>query len=268
MSYYKVPQDVEAEDKLLGPFSFRQFVYLMIVAGLVALAWGLSNIFIGLAFIPAPLIIFFAALALPLRKDQPTETYLAALLNYLIKPRKRVWDPDGIDHTIEILAPKKVEVPMTKTIFGQEAVEQLGYLARVVDTSGWAAVSPSLADSSQSAVLSGDIIAEADSAPDMLGVYDSVSQNIDRMMNQNSSLTKEQLVNKFKQEAIYTSGNLQKNASGQQVHTIQFENASAQIANPDIIKLANDEAFTIETISKQANRLANKQSGDASASPR
>ena len=27
MAVYKVPQDVEADDKLIGPFSFRQFIY-------------------------------------------------------------------------------------------------------------------------------------------------------------------------------------------------------------------------------------------------
>ena len=32
MAEYKVAQDVEAEDKLIGPFSFRQFIYLIIVA--------------------------------------------------------------------------------------------------------------------------------------------------------------------------------------------------------------------------------------------
>ena len=47
MSTYKVPQDVEADDKLLGPFSFRQFVYLMIVAASGAATWalwGLGNV--------------------------------------------------------------------------------------------------------------------------------------------------------------------------------------------------------------------------------
>ena len=34
MAQYKVPQDVEADDKLIGPFSFRQFVYLLIAGGL------------------------------------------------------------------------------------------------------------------------------------------------------------------------------------------------------------------------------------------
>ena len=65
MAQYKVPQDVEADDKLLGPFSFRQFVYLLVVGGCIALAIGLFQIFPLLAIIPLPFIILFAALALP-----------------------------------------------------------------------------------------------------------------------------------------------------------------------------------------------------------
>jgi hypothetical protein len=70
MAVYKVPQDVEADDKLIGPFSFRQFIYLIIVALSIAAAWGLGHLFIPLAILPFPIILFFGALALPLRKDQ------------------------------------------------------------------------------------------------------------------------------------------------------------------------------------------------------
>ena len=79
MATYKVPQDVEADDKLLGPFSFRQFVYLMIVLGMVVLAVGLWQLFPLLAIIPIPFALFFGILALPIKKDQPMETYFAAL---------------------------------------------------------------------------------------------------------------------------------------------------------------------------------------------
>ena len=58
MAVYKVPQDVEADDKLIGPFSFRQFIYLIVVAISMAGAWGLSTVFIPLAIIPLPFIIF------------------------------------------------------------------------------------------------------------------------------------------------------------------------------------------------------------------
>ena len=64
MAQYKVPQDVEADDKLIGPFSFRQFVYLLIAAGLIALAVGLFQLFPLLAIIPLPPVLLFLALAL------------------------------------------------------------------------------------------------------------------------------------------------------------------------------------------------------------
>lgn len=54
MATYKVPQDVEADDKLIGPFSFRQFVYLMLVFGLGVAAVALFQVFPLLAIIPLP----------------------------------------------------------------------------------------------------------------------------------------------------------------------------------------------------------------------
>lgn len=46
MASYKVPQDVEADDKLIGPFSFRQFIYLVIVVLAGFAAWGLAQLFV------------------------------------------------------------------------------------------------------------------------------------------------------------------------------------------------------------------------------
>ena len=71
MSIYKVPQDVEAEDKLLGPFSFRQFVFLIIAVVGIGIAYALSQLLLPLFLIPMPVVLFFGALALPLKKDQP-----------------------------------------------------------------------------------------------------------------------------------------------------------------------------------------------------
>lgn len=139
MAVYKVPQDVEADDKLIGPFSFRQFIYLIIVAISMAGAWGLSQLFIPLAIIPLPIIVFFAALALPLRKDQPMEAYLSAVVSfYFLKSRKRFWIPDGINSFVTIIPPKDAERILTKDLDESEATKRLSYLADLVDTHGWA----------------------------------------------------------------------------------------------------------------------------------
>ncbi len=182
MAVYKVAQDVEADDKLIGPFSFRQFIYLIVVAISIALAWGLSRIFVGLAIIPLPLILFFGALALPLRKDQPMEVYLAALVSFYLKPRKRLWTPDGIESLIEITAPKVIEVQRTKAISELEAERRLSYLADIADTRGWAVRHSAQPIASNSMIT--DAYFEAQQTEDVLDDNGGVAQSIDTMITQ------------------------------------------------------------------------------------
>ena len=138
MAQYKVPQDIEADDKLLGPFSFRQFVYLLVAAGCIAVAVGLFQIFPILVIIPVLPALFFMILALPLKKDQPMETYLAAIVAYYLKPHKRIWTPGQKESTILITAPKIVEDSRTRDITSEEATHRLSFLANIVDTEGQA----------------------------------------------------------------------------------------------------------------------------------
>lgn len=166
MAVYKVPQDVEADDKLIGPFSFRQFIYLIVVAISGAAAWGLSQVFIPLIIIPLPFIIFFAALALPLRKDQPMEAYLSAVVSfYFLKSRKRFWQPDGIDSFVTIIPPKDADRILTKDLNEDEATRRLNYLADLVDTHGWAIRG---AGATPDTSISTDLYYESQQAPDMM----------------------------------------------------------------------------------------------------
>ena len=162
MAQYKVPQDVEADDKLLGPFSFRQFVYLLIAAILIAIAVGLFQIFPLLAIIPLPPVLLLGALALPLRKDQPMETYLAAIVSYFLKPRTRTWNPGQRESTILITAPKiKDDKPRVRDISGEEATHRLSFLADIVDTEGYAIKGISASS------MRDDLVAEANATNDM-----------------------------------------------------------------------------------------------------
>ena len=176
MAQYKVPQDVEADDKLIGPFSFRQFVYLLIAAGLIALAVGLFQLFPLLAIIPIPFALFFLALALPLKKDQPMETYLAALVSYYLKPRTKVWMSGQKESTILITAPKIKEDKRTRDITGEEATHRLSFLADIVDTGGYAI------KGAGASPMREDLVAEANATPDMFEAYQS--QVLNRVIDQ------------------------------------------------------------------------------------
>ena len=190
MSVYKVPQDVEADDKLLGPFNFRQFIYLIIVAGCIALDIFLWGIFPGLIILPLPVIIFFGALALPLRKDQPMETYLAAVVSFYLKPNKRFWQPDGVEHLIQISAPLNKEERLTKDLSQNEASRRLSYLADIVDTEGWA-IKHSIAP--VNTTVREEYSNEARAAEDMFD-NSRVSSNVDNLLSQHDQRRKKQIM--------------------------------------------------------------------------
>ena len=170
MATYKVPQDVEAEDKLLGPFTFRQFIYLLISAAGIAVIFGLFQIFPLLAIIPVPIVGFFLILALPLKKDQPMEVYLASIASFYLKSNKRLWTPGQKESTIKITAPKIVEKPRARNITEEEASTRLSFLSNLVDSEGY-----SIRNNSN---FNEDFIAETNDVPDIL------DQNSNQTINQ------------------------------------------------------------------------------------
>jgi len=192
MAMYKVPQDVEAEDKLLGPFSFRQFIYLIVTALALFLAYGLYRLFWGLVVLPLPIALFFLVLALPLKKDQPMETYLTAIVRFLLKPRLRMWDPEGELNLVEITAAKTDEGPALKDFSGQEASQRLRYLSQIVDTGGWA--SRGLTSPLENLNLSDTLVAEAQTAEDIFDNTGSVSQNFGTMIAESDQARKQEVL--------------------------------------------------------------------------
>lgn len=196
MATYKVPQDVEAEDKLLGPFSFKQFIFLIIAIMMLAFAYLLLRILPPLAIIPLPFVLFFGALALPLRKDQPMEVYLAAVISFLVKPKKRLWRADGIETLVEVTAPKVEEEPLGKGYDQEEVSRRLGYLANLVDTEGWSVRGVSNPNSS----MQTDLYHEAIGAADVLD-NSSTAGRIDTMIAQADARRREEMMARMRQPA-------------------------------------------------------------------
>ena len=305
MAQYKVPQDVEADDKLLGPFSFRQFVYLLVAAGCIALAVALFQLFPLLVIIPAIPALFFIVLALPLKKDQPMETYLAAIVSYYLKPRTRLWMPGQRESTIQITAPKKVEESRTRDITGEEATHRLSFLADIVDTGGYAI------KGAGSNPMREDLIAEANATADMFegNHFNNLSNVIQkdeterhaevvREMQQaiseteNIAMSNAQLEKRFAEmkptvpvgspqqqmqnmpvsrEEIFNSPTVilpnspvveKPVEKSNRVNQATAEKAPTIPPKPSIIELANNDAFSIETIAKEANRINRKDEGE------
>lgn len=288
MAQYKVPQDVEADDKLIGPFSFRQFVYLLIAAGLIALAVGLFQIFPLLAILPVPPVLLFLALALPLKKDQPMETYLAALVSYYLKPRTRRWVPGQRESTILITAPKIVEDTRTRDISQEEATSRLSFLADIVDSQGYA-----IKGGIQNNNMRDDLVAEANATADMFDNYKA--GRLERTMVQEQKERHEEVIRSMRAAIEANEKNRWDNATvvkdtdatkivgekvirptnepvekpvensapmAEVVKQSASENVSQKTPKDSIIELANNSDFTVATIAKEANRIKRKDEGE------
>ena len=287
MSVYKVPQDVEAEDKLLGPFSFRQFVFLIIAVIGIAIAYGLSTIFLPLAIIPVPIILFFGALALPLKKDQPMEVYLAAVISFMLKPKKRLWQPDGIERLVEVIAPKVEEKTYGNNYDQAEVQRRLSYLANLVDSQGWSIRGVNNPNSSMRA----DLFNEGQATNDILDENSATAQNINHLINQSDVRRRQEVIQKMQTgqsttlppaqspqspqpDDITPTAPLQMNpyptmrqsvlnpVSGQpaanapaQTRPTTTPQTSVNEVPPAIIELANNRDLSIETIAREANRI-------------
>ena len=270
MAQYKVPQDVEAEDKLIAWLSFRQFAYLIIAVAAAAMAFFLAQISIVLVIIPLPVIALFGTLALPIRKDQPLETYLLAVARFYLKPKVRRWDPDGTISYVEITAPKLIEQRLSKDYTGEAAKERLDYLARIMDSRGWAykGVPTAVNDS-----VNATIAAEATAATDVLDDNAELSRSFKDLIARKTEEQKQQAISRMQNAKSqpeppptinynpYPSSMHQKviHPIGERVAQKPVQKpvapAMTQPASPGIINLANNKNLTVSTLAKQANRL-------------
>ena len=138
MATYKVIQDIEAEDKLIGPLSLRQFIYAAICITSGFLTFWLTSKggwFLGVLFIPPALL--FGFLAVPWKGDQPTEVWALAKVNFMMKPRNRIWNQSGVKELVTITAPKTIERVYTNGLSQTEVRSRLKALADTIDSRGW-----------------------------------------------------------------------------------------------------------------------------------
>jgi len=135
MATYKVIQDVEAEDKILGPLTLKQLIFAIIVVGFGFGAFRVvtvtGSVFTAIPFLPFMLI--FGILAAPLGKNQPTEVWLAAQIHFFTKPKLRLWDQSDLKEVVHITVPKKEQKIYTDGLNQRQVKSRLSALSSMLD---------------------------------------------------------------------------------------------------------------------------------------
>ncbi|MFA7192233.1 MAG: PrgI family protein [Candidatus Paceibacterota bacterium] len=87
---FKVPQFIDIEDKLFGPFTFKQFSYLAGGAGIVFLIYKTMPLWIGI-FLIIPIAGLVLALVFYKINNQPFIYYLQAAITYALGNKLYIW---------------------------------------------------------------------------------------------------------------------------------------------------------------------------------
>ena len=221
MATYKVIQDIEAEDKLVGPLTLRQFIYAGIAATSGYLGFLLTSKGAGFTLVLfAPITLVCGFFAFPWGKDQPTEIWALAKIRFLLKPRRRIWDQSGTKELVTVTAPPVVERNLTNGLDQNEVRSRLSALANTIDSRGWAVKNVNVnmgGGATIPAVDMSDRLVQASSLPQEVTSIDvrasddildetsnPIAQHFDTMINANSTAHRQQILAQLRQPADTT----------------------------------------------------------------
>jgi len=129
---FKVPKDIDIEDRIVGPLTAKQLLWLGIGAGLCVLWWQFADfaLFMLLAVMTMGISAAFAFLK---PYNQTLIGFAGSLLMFTTKPKQYLWRKVGVIFSRKSSRKKKELVPLTKKGFPEENVKEL---AKVVDKEG------------------------------------------------------------------------------------------------------------------------------------
>ena len=87
---FQVPQFIGVEDKLFGPLTLKQFIYLAGGAGMAFVVYDFLNFYIAIFFI-VPILALALALAFYKVNDKPFINVMEAALRYFFTEKLYIW---------------------------------------------------------------------------------------------------------------------------------------------------------------------------------
>lgn len=124
---FEVPQFIEVEDKIIGPLTWKQFVYLAGGAGILIVLY-LSLPFIFFAMIGLPFGALAASLAFHRINNRPFSIFLESMVTYFTKSKLYLWRKENAQAIIE-----KTEILPSSQNLSYTSKNSINSLARKLD---------------------------------------------------------------------------------------------------------------------------------------
>lgn len=106
---FEVPQFIEIEDKIIGPLTWRQFIYIAGGVGILVLLYIFTPLMI-FVFIGIPFGVLAFTLAFHRVNNRPFSIFLESFFSYMTKKRLYLWRKDKTQ-TITTMSERREGVP-------------------------------------------------------------------------------------------------------------------------------------------------------------
>ncbi|HFC76679.1 MAG TPA: PrgI family protein [Candidatus Moranbacteria bacterium] len=130
--HYNVPQFIDIEDKIVGPLTAKQLLWMFAMGGVLLILWATVGNKINFFIIGIPIALAFVALAFYRPYGQPLSKFITSAFLFIVKPKIYIWRR-------EIKPEKKKKITEFKKInnFPEKKKmkqEELHQLAEILDS--------------------------------------------------------------------------------------------------------------------------------------
>lgn len=126
---FEVPQFIEVEDKIVGPLTWKQFVYLAGGAGILIIVYFVADSILILMLVGTPIAALAGFLAFHQINNRPFSVFLESFINYITKSKLYLWRKEQQQ---TIILREERSLPITDPV-AQTQKKTLASLSRKLD---------------------------------------------------------------------------------------------------------------------------------------
>jgi hypothetical protein len=130
--HYNVPQFIDIEDKIVGPLTAKQLLWLFGLGGTLFLMWVMIGSKLNFILIAIPVSFLFLALAFYRPYGQPLSKFIVSMFLFFVKPKVYMWQRTG-----KMLNEKKVykkELPAKVNFKRMPKQQEIYDISKILDS--------------------------------------------------------------------------------------------------------------------------------------
>lgn len=129
---FAVPQFTDVEDKLIGPLTLKQFLFLLATGGIILFFYSLLNLSVFFFLFAIPVALIGLGVAFGKFNGRPLYGYLGAFVGFVSRPQARIFKREEPNVIIKI-KDQKSKMKDEKQGLQEPAESRLKKLAYLLD---------------------------------------------------------------------------------------------------------------------------------------